>query len=202
VDYLNMPAYKGVLAGLLAGDPAGAKAALIASPWAQSHYGYGANWNSSALPGVAPDPTLLASITGPAGAAAGAVGSAVGGAVGGAVSSAVKPVLDWFDSWAVRGFLVAAGAIAVLVGLDRTFGAEVDDAKAAGDAADRAVRETPPGRALPAKGPDRSGPARPSGRNGSAGASPGAGAPPKRGGVRADVGETVSDAGDVGEAAL
>src|SRR5581483_2280122 len=38
-DYLNMPAYAGVLAGLRAGDYSAAQQALIASPWAGGHYG-------------------------------------------------------------------------------------------------------------------------------------------------------------------
>lgn len=50
-DYLNMPNYTAVLAALKANDPNGARQALWASPWAASHYGYGANWPNVPLPG-------------------------------------------------------------------------------------------------------------------------------------------------------
>lgn len=53
LDYLNMPAYSGIKAALEAGDPAGARSALIASPWAASHYGGGANFPTNPLPGQA-----------------------------------------------------------------------------------------------------------------------------------------------------
>lgn len=50
-DYLHMPAYAGILAGLQANNPAGARAALIASPWAASHYG--GHLSDAPLPGKA-----------------------------------------------------------------------------------------------------------------------------------------------------
>lgn len=43
-DYLNMPAYAGVKAALLANHTEAARSALFASPWAASHYGYGSRW--------------------------------------------------------------------------------------------------------------------------------------------------------------
>lgn len=50
VDYLNYSNYAGVLKGLQNNDPAAAKAALIASPWAAGHYGGGSGFSDAALP--------------------------------------------------------------------------------------------------------------------------------------------------------
>lgn len=50
-DYLDMPNYTGIRDALRRNDPNAAVAALWASPWASSHYGYGRAWNTSALPG-------------------------------------------------------------------------------------------------------------------------------------------------------
>jgi hypothetical protein len=52
VDYINMPAYAGVEKGLKLGNYQQAAQALWASPWAASHYGYGANWPTEAPPGA------------------------------------------------------------------------------------------------------------------------------------------------------
>lgn len=53
VDYINMSNYTQVKKALMAGDAVGARSALIASPWAASHYGNGASFSSAALPGQA-----------------------------------------------------------------------------------------------------------------------------------------------------
>jgi hypothetical protein len=50
-DYLNMPAYAGILSSLQANRPTEARAALIASPWAASHYG--GHLSDAPLPGRA-----------------------------------------------------------------------------------------------------------------------------------------------------
>jgi hypothetical protein len=50
VAYLHMGYYAGVLAGLRRGDYTAATHALWASPWAGSHYAWGARWNYSAVP--------------------------------------------------------------------------------------------------------------------------------------------------------
>lgn len=50
-DYLHMPAYAGVLAALARGDYWAAARALWASPWADSHYGWGSAWHSPPVPG-------------------------------------------------------------------------------------------------------------------------------------------------------
>lgn len=51
VDYLNMPNYTSVQAALKAGNASAARSALIASPWAASHYGNGASFSNAPLPG-------------------------------------------------------------------------------------------------------------------------------------------------------
>lgn len=50
-DYLHMGYYTNVLSNLMSNNPGAARAALWASPWAASHYGYGANWPNVPLPG-------------------------------------------------------------------------------------------------------------------------------------------------------
>lgn len=62
-DYLHYGHYKGVLAGLMNNDPISARNALIASPWAASHYNYGKNWPVNAVVpgGTAVLPTTVAS---------------------------------------------------------------------------------------------------------------------------------------------
>ena len=53
-DYMNMSNYTAVRDALIANKPQQARAALWASPWAASHYGYGANWDNSPVPGGSP----------------------------------------------------------------------------------------------------------------------------------------------------
>src|SRR5215472_10686795 len=52
-DYLHMPAYSAVLKDLRDNNPSQAEIDLWNSPWASSHYGYGAAWSHSPLPGKA-----------------------------------------------------------------------------------------------------------------------------------------------------
>lgn len=53
-DYLHYDHYKGVLSGLKSNNPSAARAALIASPWAASHYDFGAGWANVSVPGGTP----------------------------------------------------------------------------------------------------------------------------------------------------
>ena len=53
VDYLAMGNFHAIADHLRANDPAGARSALIASPWASSHYGGGSAFSGAALPGQA-----------------------------------------------------------------------------------------------------------------------------------------------------
>ena len=51
---VELPAYSSVLKNLRSNNPTAARAALWASPWAASHYGYGSNWYFGAVPSGAP----------------------------------------------------------------------------------------------------------------------------------------------------
>src|SRR5262245_10008700 len=48
-DYLAMPNFSAVADALRSNNPAAARTALIASPWAASHYGYGSGFSNAAL---------------------------------------------------------------------------------------------------------------------------------------------------------
>jgi hypothetical protein len=62
VAYLNMPNYAAVKQALMGGNAAvTGPQALWASPWAASHYGYGSNWNTQALPGFTPNSLISVS---------------------------------------------------------------------------------------------------------------------------------------------
>jgi len=50
-DYLEMSNFTAILQALRQNNPAAAKQALIASPWASSHYDYGAAFSDQPLPG-------------------------------------------------------------------------------------------------------------------------------------------------------
>jgi hypothetical protein len=54
VDFLHMSNYTQVYKALMQGNGDAAKTALWASQWAQSHYGYGANWSNAQLVAAAP----------------------------------------------------------------------------------------------------------------------------------------------------
>jgi len=66
-DYIHMPAYAGVLKGLQDQDYQEAATALWDSPWAGSHYGYGAAWSTATPPGATPLPVSLTDIQPPPG---------------------------------------------------------------------------------------------------------------------------------------
>lgn len=140
VDYLHMSNYTHVLSSLQAGDAAGARSALIASPWASSHYGGGANFSNAPVPNGTQQLTSAMTTPGGGGGLGGlagdlaglATGSGVGGTVPkplsgiagdvangitGALSSLVTPLKVPFEHMAVRVALVAFGAVAVLVGV-------------------------------------------------------------------------------------
>lgn len=52
LEHYQQGTYSKILNALRANDPAAARAALWASPWAESHYGYGSNWPMNAtVPG-------------------------------------------------------------------------------------------------------------------------------------------------------
>jgi hypothetical protein len=80
-DYLHYGHYAKVLSSLKANNPTAARAALIASPWAASHYNFGAGWANVAVPGGTP-------ILPPAGAVAETTGA-------GATSSSSPDTCAW-----------------------------------------------------------------------------------------------------------
>ena len=94
--YLDMPLYSGVKTGLEQNNPAAAKAALISSPWASSHYGGGANF-ATAPP---PAPTAILTSKGWVNGLKGVLGG-----VGGAILGPVVPGV------AQKGASAAAGAV-------------------------------------------------------------------------------------------
>ena len=53
LEHYQQATYSKILNALRANDPAGARAALIASPWAASHYNGGASFSNASIPGGA-----------------------------------------------------------------------------------------------------------------------------------------------------
>jgi hypothetical protein len=122
-DYLDMPAYQGIRDSLRADRPAQARADLITSPWAASHYGGGSAFSDAPLPGhrSALSPTSSdnsASSTAPA---------ASGGLLGG--------LTDTLKTLGILVPAVVAGAGLVVWGLGRMTGARSKIENAAGTAA-------------------------------------------------------------------
>lgn len=52
LEHYQQATYSRILSALKNDDPVGARAALIASPWAASHYDYGRAWPNVSVPGV------------------------------------------------------------------------------------------------------------------------------------------------------
>lgn len=67
LEHYQQATYSKILSALRANDPVSAREALWASPWAESHYGYGSNWSNATVPGGgfvlppagSPDATLV-----------------------------------------------------------------------------------------------------------------------------------------------
>lgn len=53
LEHYQQATYSKILQALRNNDPVGARNALWASPWAESHYGYGSNWSNAVVPGGA-----------------------------------------------------------------------------------------------------------------------------------------------------
>lgn len=135
VDYLNMPAYAGIVKGLKSSNYQTAEHALWASPWAASHYGYGANWPTEAPPGA----TNLAGGGGSAGgiqstpnAQTTGLGSGVLGTLGDFLGFANFDLVDVLE----RLGLIILGGILIVVGIYMLAGRQV-------------ISMTPAGRFLP-----------------------------------------------------
>lgn len=65
LQHYQQATYSKILQALQNNDPVGARAALIASPWAASHYGGGANFSNAPVPGGTPilPPTSVTNAT-------------------------------------------------------------------------------------------------------------------------------------------
>lgn len=140
VDYLNMSNYTQVKAALMANNPTQARAALIASPWAASHYGGGSSFSNAPLPGSASSLIGDATSSNAVDASQG-TGSAqnanwlsnlfsyqgqlndlkglFGGLTGTGSGSGLAAGLQGF---VIRGSLIVFGAVILIVGLVRMTG--------------------------------------------------------------------------------
>lgn len=134
VDYLNMSNFASIKKALMAGDSAGARSAIIASPWAASHYGSGSAFSNeplpgqaTALPGYTPGPSSTSSVV-PASVA----GSFLNGLAGALGAPNVKDL-------AQRASLILLGAVLVVVGLLRFTGSDKKIIKAGGTAAKESI---------------------------------------------------------------
>lgn len=121
VSYLNMQSFASIKKSLVAGDSAAARAAIIASPWASSHYGNGATFSTEPLPGQS---TALPGITN-ANFVTDLPGSIVGSVTGGVLDTVlnmlgVKDVKDLAE----RAGLMFMGVVLMTIGLIRITGTE------------------------------------------------------------------------------
>lgn len=113
VDYLNMPDFQSIKAALQQSNYDEARSALIASPWAASHYNGGANFSSATPPGAAPlsgegtstSPGSGASITDPSSWAPAIISSIIG-------QKAISDILE-------RGALIVFGGLLIVFGIWR-----------------------------------------------------------------------------------
>jgi hypothetical protein len=128
-DYLHMPAYAGILSGLKGNHPEAARSALIASPWAKSHYGGGAGFSNKALPGKA---SALAPGGGGVSATAGG-GSTSSGLFG--IAGALGSLGSTFKAAAFIAPIVIAGGALVVVGAAKATGLGAKAKQAAGTVA-------------------------------------------------------------------
>lgn len=123
-DYLAMPSFKGIADALRSNNPTAARADLIASPWAASHYGGGAAFSDSPLPGQA---SALAPAGGSAAAAAPSGSSSSGSGITGALSSLNTDL----KTYAIVVPVVIGGAALVVWGMARMTGIKHPAADAA-----------------------------------------------------------------------
>jgi hypothetical protein len=144
VDYLNMPNYAAVQSALKNGDAVSARAALIRSPWAASHYDYGAAFSSAPTPGQTSN--LLGDPSTGVAAGTGNVQPAANAATAGFSLSSLVPdlfsgwlsglfglpvsdlsptdLLNGFKNLLVRGALVVFGGVILIVGVIKFSGTD------------------------------------------------------------------------------
>jgi len=121
-----MPSYRGIADALRHNQPTEARSRLINSPWAKSHYGYGAAFSDQPLPGKA-------SALAPAGGSAGGGGG--GGFLG--LPGAIGDLGSTFKTAAIVAPIVLVGGALVVVGAAKATGMD----KRAKGAADQ-VKDT------------------------------------------------------------
>lgn len=110
-DYLEMPAYVGIADSLRANDPVQARADLIASPWASSHYGGGSAFSNQGLPGTT---SVL-----PTGTDSSGGGSTTSSNPVSQLASGIGSISTDFSTFAVVGPLVVAGGALIVWGFAR-----------------------------------------------------------------------------------
>lgn len=120
-DYLAMGSFSTIAADLKADNPAGARSALIASPWAASHYDNGSAFSDEAIPGKA------SALPGGSGGSSGSGDTSILGifdpasyvsAVGSAVSNLLPGGIENdIESLGKRLGFIIGGFILILVGL-------------------------------------------------------------------------------------
>jgi hypothetical protein len=110
--YINMPAYSGIKQALQQSNYGAAKSALVASPWAASHYNGGANFPNTPPPGAAQLAPGGGDVT-----ASGGSGSPGFNFLNPAtwLPAIEKPLADILE----RGALIVFGAMLIIVGLIR-----------------------------------------------------------------------------------
>ena len=111
VDYLAMPSFVQIAGDLVANDPTGARAALIASPWAASHYNDGSAFSDAPLPGQ------KSALAAAGGSASGAAASSTP-----STASALNGLTSDLKTYAVIVPLVIGGAGLVVWGFGRMTG--------------------------------------------------------------------------------
>lgn len=124
IDYLNMSNYGAIRKALQAGDSAGARSAIIASPWAGGHYNQGASFATEPLPG---NDNALPGITN-ASFNVPNVGPNIGQGVASGFLDSVLSTLGISDAkdLAERLGLIVLGVVLILIGVVRATGTQKD----------------------------------------------------------------------------
>lgn len=121
-DYLDMPSFASIKQDLVNNNPAQARADLISSPWAASHYGNGSSFSNSPVPGSA---AALPAVGGSVGGGSSS-SSSPGGLAGipDAISAATSSLGSTAKTVAFTGALVIAGGALVVWGFARATGSK------------------------------------------------------------------------------
>lgn len=132
-DYLQMPSFRNVRDALRSNNPVAARADLIASPWAASHYGGGSSFSSNPVPGKAAALPTTGGGTADSSATSGGGGGILG--IPGAITDATNTLGKDLKTVAFTGAMVIAGGALLVWGFARATGAKTKVEQAAGTAA-------------------------------------------------------------------